>query len=454
MRILIADDETLARVTLRSMIGDIYPNFEILEVTNGLELMNKAVNYQPHIAFVDINMPKFTGLQAIANLKEKLPLTQWLILTGHAKFDFAQEALSLGVTEFLVKPLRPSKLKEAMEKAVIQYNNQINRRDALFEQEVRDVIHGRKNDYNIDNLFLILLHLEQIDEREIGLLKIKVKQELLRIYDNLYDYALIKTSNLDLLLVVRAKKKETDFLYSKDIYNLLKLNCTFPFWMFELKQTNGEVSLLDSINNIISYSKIWIAKECYSITVVDSNQFDIPSEIEESYRLIENTASQIEKKNNIKKLINDLNKYKSISESNSKTVFNNLVYLFSQGPVQKEANINNNDYSFLLTVEPSFSPQISDVITYIDEHFSEDIGIKQISDLIGITPNYLSAKFKAEMNMRFIDYLTQKRIEKACFLLKNSNLFIHKIANEVGFRNVKHFSKIFKKYKGCLPSEY
>src|SRR6056297_884731 len=105
MRILIADDEHLARLTLRSMIEDLHPNYSIQEVSNGKDLISLALSFRPHIAFVDIQMPKYTGLEAIKHLKDELPLTQWIILTGYAQFDFAKEALSIGVREYLLKPL-------------------------------------------------------------------------------------------------------------------------------------------------------------------------------------------------------------------------------------------------------------------------------------------------------------------------------------------------------------
>ncbi|MGD1823353.1 MAG: response regulator transcription factor [Pleomorphochaeta sp.] len=454
MRILIADDEHLARVTLRSMIEDIFPNFEICEVTNGEELINQAIIFRPHLAFVDINMPRFTGLEAISELKELLPLTQWLILTGYAEFDYAKKALSMGVCDYLVKPLRPTKLKESLKKAINQYNNQINRRNALFEQKVRDALHGRNVDYIIDKAFLLLIHIEKLDEREMGLLKIKIKEDLLIFYDNKYDYALLKISQRDLLLVIKSKKDKIDDLNVNDIYNLLNKKDNYLFWMFNLKLMKQNTIFLDSVNKLIDYSSNWICKNSFSISKVDDYSINIPIEIEENYRVITKTNSQIEKKNKLKEIISILNEFREKDLLLANVIFSNLMCLLSDNNYYIVDDNKEYNYSQLLNTLPSLSPQISDVINYIDEHFSEDIGIKQISYLIGISPNYLSAKFKSEMNMRFIDYLTNKRIEKACFLIKNSNLFIHNIANEVGFKDVKHFSKIFKKYKNCLPSEY
>ena len=220
MRILIADDEHLARITLRSNLEEISPNNEIFEVTNGLELINEAPIIRPHIAIVDINMPKFSGLEAIFSLKEKLPLTQWIILTGYAQFDFAKEALQMGVSDYLLKPIRPTKLKEALEKASLKYKNQINRSEAVFEQQVRDVLHGSRKHYDFNNSQLYLMHIEELDEIEVGLIKLKLKEKINHFFDNQFENALIKISDKDLLLIIKHKKNESS---STSIHKIQKI---------------------------------------------------------------------------------------------------------------------------------------------------------------------------------------------------------------------------------------
>jgi len=454
MRILIADDEHLARLTLHSMIEDLYPKYQIEEVSNGKEFVEKALIFRPHLAFVDIQMPKMSGLQAIAKLKEQLPLTQWIILTGYAQFDFAKEALSIGVSDYLVKPIRPSKLKLSIDKAVLQYETHFNRKAALFEQVVRDILHGSKHDNSVNSFKLILIHLEKIDEIQIGLLKIKVKQELSKLYDNQCDYALLKISDNDLLLVIELKKiKEINFQIDK-IFNILKSNNNILFWIFVSPLFEGNQELITSVKTLKEVGSNWFAYECFSIIDINENIKVLENGITLVLNKIMNSNSQIEKKKNIGEIIKYLNIISEKDKALATSIYYNLVYLLTNDIDSCKVNAKEINYNKLLSLTPSLTPQIADVVNYIDSHFNEEIGIKQISHLVGLSPNYLSAKFKIEMNMRFIDYLTEQRIKRACFLIKNSSLFIHEIAKEVGFRDVKHFSRLFKEYVGCLPSEY
>lgn len=62
--------------------------------------------------------------------------------------------------------------------------------------------------------------------------------------------------------------------------------------------------------------------------------------------------------------------------------------------------------------------------------------------------------FRQKTGMTLVDYLTKIRIENAIKLIKNTNLRIYEIAEKVGYENVEHFSRVFKKRVGVSPKEY
>lgn len=106
MRVLVADDEKLSRVSLISMLEESERDISIAgEATNGEDLLNALSKMQPDVAFVDIRMPKMNGLEAIERGRKLSPHTQWVILSGFSEFDYARKALSLGAFMYLLKPL-------------------------------------------------------------------------------------------------------------------------------------------------------------------------------------------------------------------------------------------------------------------------------------------------------------------------------------------------------------
>ncbi len=82
---------------------------------NGKEGISMIQKERPDIIISDINMPELDGLKMIAALKSEFPDMQLIILTGYREFEYAREAISLGVARFLLKPSKMSELEEAME---------------------------------------------------------------------------------------------------------------------------------------------------------------------------------------------------------------------------------------------------------------------------------------------------------------------------------------------------
>lgn len=91
---------------------------------------------------------------------------------------------------------------------------------------------------------------------------------------------------------------------------------------------------------------------------------------------------------------------------------------------------------------------------YMKEHYAENILLSDVAERIGISASYLSTLFSQNLNCRFIDYLNQVRIERACMYLNQNYLKTYEIAYRVGFKDEKYFSKVFKKIKGMSPKEY
>jgi len=111
MKLLVADDERPARFVLRSLLEEQgFAEDAIFEASSGSELVEVARSLKPDCAFVDVRMPGMDGLAAIERAAPDCPRTRWAIVSSHAEFEYARGALRLGVTEYLLKPVRPEEL--------------------------------------------------------------------------------------------------------------------------------------------------------------------------------------------------------------------------------------------------------------------------------------------------------------------------------------------------------
>ena len=91
---------------------------------------------------------------------------------------------------------------------------------------------------------------------------------------------------------------------------------------------------------------------------------------------------------------------------------------------------------------------------YLMEHFSEDITLETLSKITYMNKYYLVHAFKEYKGMSPINYLIDRRIQEAQYLLETSNYSIAKIAQAVGFSSQSYFSQVFRKEKGVSPNQY
>ena len=97
---------------------------------------------------------------------------------------------------------------------------------------------------------------------------------------------------------------------------------------------------------------------------------------------------------------------------------------------------------------------ILSAIQYIDAHYMENINLSDVASRIFISKNYLCDLFKKEMNITFIDYVANLRIEKAKYLLSHTDMKMYEISEAVGYNDYAYFSQIFKRHTGATLSNY
>lgn len=97
---------------------------------------------------------------------------------------------------------------------------------------------------------------------------------------------------------------------------------------------------------------------------------------------------------------------------------------------------------------------VRDAQKFIQTNFASPIGLESVSEQVGFNPTYFSVVFKKETGMNFLEYLTDVRIREAKRLLSDPRKTIADVALEVGYNDVKHFSRVFTRSTGLHPSKY
>lgn len=110
--------------------------------------------------------------------------------------------------------------------------------------------------------------------------------------------------------------------------------------------------------------------------------------------------------------------------------------------------------SFAKIEVPSDSRRVQKVKTFIDAHYREDIRLAQLSDIAGMSDSSFSRFFKLHTGRKLSDYIIDLRLGHACRQLVDSTNSVAEICYACGFNNLSNFNRIFRKRKGCSPSEF
>ncbi len=161
-RILLADDEG---IVLNSMTFLIEKNFEgkftIETAKSGRAAIEAAESFRPDIIFMDIQMPGINGIDAMKEIRTIIPGVIFIVLTAYDKFDYAKEAINLGVMEYLNKPFNQKDVVAVLQAAMDKVDDRLRRRreDLQTKERMETVMPIIENGF----IYSIIFE-EQIDE--------------------------------------------------------------------------------------------------------------------------------------------------------------------------------------------------------------------------------------------------------------------------------------------------
>ena len=493
MRILVADDEYLVRASLISMLNELgLPMMFIQEATTGEEMINTVRQSFPDIAFVDIRMPKVNGLEAIKDGKRLSPQTKWFILTGFPEFDYAREAIRLGVSGYLLKPVSPEELRKIVEDSTEENKKYRIAQNKQFERELMALLYGLTSlEFDEPESFLSRAHftgaifyldscLPEQARAERQFAFCRAAQELINESLNGSNrLALVVLPNGE-LATVGAWEPSQDQATEQHVQRYFKAleleirkvsNQDFALTLIKTKESSAYQDLLDQFEGLQELSSLRVIYgigrllEMNTLSQQAGNleQKEVANQIQSlcrSYR-DRNQLNYIRALERLKRSFQTANLKLGLRPLENMVDFLNrsigCQLKVDQNPKQWMQVLEQYDLLFPanLPKEESQTPDLVDqVIAFVDEHFMSNIGIGQIAEQLNITPNYLSTLFHKKMGINFMAYLKKIRMLKAKELLTNPNLPVHQVAKQVGYYSTRHFARLFAEHYGCLPSEY
>ncbi|HKM30395.1 MAG TPA: response regulator [Bacilli bacterium] len=257
-KLILVDDEQDVRNRIIASIQKIDSGFEVIaNYDNSLDAFEGIIQLNPDLVVTDIRMPFMTGIELLKKIKESLPLIKSIIITGFDEFDYARQAIDLGVSGFLTKPITMTDLEEVLRKAKEDLDEEFQRNTNLENME----------NFIKESLPLIkennLQRLISLSNPEKKFLK---KLEGNGIFLN-YKYHLVTVMDMDLDLEnTNIEKYEMNFLAVKKFIDEGLQN----YFYHETFTKNDEIVTIIKSNDAITMKQV---EHCFEYVLMKTKKF-------------------------------------------------------------------------------------------------------------------------------------------------------------------------------------
>lgn len=184
--VVIVDDDQWALVDIRASFDFEQYGFELIaECTSAEEALPIILRENPNLVITDICMDADSGLDMIRKVRESQRDTLFVILSGHENFDFAREAVELGVFRYMLKPIDRSEAQQTMQQAsryLLEHNARLLEREDVFGQIVRYVeehLEGKLSQSDVAQAFFLSRgYISEMFRKRLDMTFVEYKEKL------------------------------------------------------------------------------------------------------------------------------------------------------------------------------------------------------------------------------------------------------------------------------------
>lgn len=416
MNVLLVDDQRAITENLKKNIHwDVIPVERVFTACSAKEAKMVLRNFPVDVLITDIEMPEEDGLALFKWARENLPDIEGLFLTSHADFEYARKAMHMGGFDYILQPVRPGDVEEALLKLFETIKNK--KKMKQLESEWAKVQEQKNN--ILDGLLLKV--------------KLDKKDAANRLYESFPDiFRMSPEHSLTYPILVHIVRwKSAGQIWEEKLLRLVFSNVMEE--LFEAAAGSVAVSSL-------SEERYWI------LLAVEKGRIDgsfYRHRIEEFYGFIEeNMDFQIAV-------------YPSYDPGGG-----DFIELYES--LSRRAGQNRRRRGGVIWEDTEHTGEKAEAgddavelaKQYIAKSLNKNISRKSVAEQVHLNEEYFSRLFRQQTGLTFKDYVLTEKMNAAKKLLRDSKLSISIVASKVGYDNFSHFSKMFKKLTNQTPQEY
>jgi two-component system response regulator YesN len=472
---------------------------------------------QPDVLITDIKMPFMDGLELCKIVRERMPWVKIVILSGHDEFEYAQQAINLGVTEYLLKPVTVQSLHEVLQKLAAELEqerkeqenlkrlegqieeNRATLRERLLLKLVVGAVSateaiGKGQLLGLDLIarcyLVVILKIELSDRSDqFDYAEYQQVQHLIAdLVENNPDIFLLKKDWEELVLVMKGGtpeylEEERDLLLGQIMQRVKETRYQLTIGVGTPQKRLADI-YQSFVEALVSIQHAADANKTSSRQVVDRAELlKVDKSAAENYLrsgsregfdqffdaylqpLGETALKSYLIKNYIfvdvvlatAKLVNELGGDidQVIPELNSiETILTNIKTIEQLREQARKILVSALAFRDSQT-KNQYTWIIRKAKEYIDHHYMDpDLSLNEVAAQVNLSPSHFSTVFSQETFQTFKEYLTEIRIKEAKELLRMTTLRSAEISYRVGYSDPHYFSSAFRKNTGLTPTEF
>ncbi len=533
LKIFLVEDESIVREGLRDNIPWQQYGYQFVgEAGDGEMALPLIQKTKPDVLLTDIKMPFMDGLSLSKIVHQEFPDMKIIIISGYDDFEYARQAIAVGVERYLLKPITRSSLQKVLSelKTKIETEQEQKNYQEKFQNESREYEQYSRTDFfmklfegrmpvqdiyaeaaklslriNAPCYNILMFSLQEKGERNDGGFEseefARKREELLYYFVRYPEHIVFRWNINTYGVLIMGSVVQMQELTAKCIENVQRI-CEPVQERFDWYTAVGEpverLSLLAEcyakVNHLFAYR--FLMPDTHIFTKAATERY-MP--VKERGKIVDVDPAKVDPE-----LIKDFlmrgsqeeitdfadNYLLSVREALDSGLFRNYLVLhiyFVATAYIETIGCDKREFIELLGEErvqdihlstEEMLPYIKDVLQkvmelrdresdnqsrkvlkkaldYIEENYTQEtLSLNTVAGAVNVSANYFSAIFSRAMQVTFIEYVTQKRMEKAKKLLRQTEKLTGDIAFEVGYKDAHYFSFVFKKTQGCTPREY
>jgi two-component system response regulator YesN len=516
-KVFLVEDEIVTREGIRDNVDWHAQGFDLCgEAPDGELALPQIQATHPDVLITDIRMPFMDGLQLSRMVRQRLPETKIVILSGHDEFDYAQQAIQLGATEYLLKPVTVQHMHEVLSWLAAQLDRERSEREAV-ERLRKQVEESRAA--LVERLWFKLLvdaiavpdaieqsktlHLDllarcylvvviRIVPREPGSILDyaecqRVQDSVATIVGNDPDVSLLRKDLEELVLIMKGNTPEylveaRDVIVDQITADVARTACEVVVGRGTPGQGITDIghSFLEALANVENATRLQRGAGPTGMTAAD-------------WLKVDRSALEDYLKCGVEDELDDFfdGFILPLARAHPSSIVKNYIVLdivFTATRLIREWGGEPNqvlpeldlldavvgESNSVEQIKEQLRPILSQALAfrdaqantlhvgvihqareYIDHHYMDsDISLQIVASRVGHSPSHFCTIFGEATGQTFKEYLTDVRMRRARELLRTTHLRSAEVSTQVGYNDPHYFSLVFRKCTGLSPRDF